>query len=56
MPSVSEDNTDEGSVHVIYGSPIGLSAVFVADQLFDQDTADVEGTKEAGDRFGAALA
>jgi hypothetical protein len=55
-PSGSRDNTDEGSVHVIYGSPIGLSAVFVADQLLDQDSADVEDTKEAGDRFGAALA
>lgn len=47
---------EAGSVNVIYGSPAGLSATFVPDQLWSQDSPDVEGIAEALDRFGSALA
>ena len=46
-----------GAVNVIYGSASGLSATIVlSDQLFTQDSPNVEGTSETWDRFGAALA
>lgn len=47
---------DAGLVHVIHGSATGLSATFVAGQLWTQDTADVEDDAEPGDLFGDALA
>lgn len=48
---------DEGAVAVIYGGSGGLSAsAVVADQRWDQDVADVEGTAEVADDFGVALA
>ncbi|NUP13480.1 MAG: hypothetical protein HOW73_46170 [Polyangiaceae bacterium] len=45
---------DGGMVHVLRGTSIGLSAV--GDPGFDQDSANVSGSVESGDRFGAALA
>lgn len=45
-----------GAVNVIYGSPTGLSATFVPDQFFTQDTPNVEGSVEQGDGFGSSLA
>ena len=46
-----------GAVNVIYGSASGLSATIVlSDQLFTQDSPNVEGTSETWDRFGTALA
>jgi flavin-dependent dehydrogenase len=47
---------DAGAVNVIYGSPSGLSAAAaLADQFWTQDTASIEDSGEAGDRFGSAL-
>lgn len=45
-----------GELNVIYGSGHGLSATTVPDQLWTQDSPDVEGTAEPGDRFGLAAA
>lgn len=42
---------DAGSVHVFYGSPLGLAV----DEVWHQDSAGVVGTAAAGDRFGHAL-
>jgi hypothetical protein len=47
---------DAGAINVIYGSPSGLSATAIADRVFHQNTASVEGTIGEGDRFGFALA
>jgi hypothetical protein len=43
-----------GAVNVLYGSGAGLTAE--GNQLWDQDTPNVEGVAEEGDFFGAALA
>jgi F5/8 type C domain/6-bladed beta-propeller/FG-GAP repeat/NHL repeat len=43
-----------GAVNVIYGSSMGLSAA--GNQIWTQNTPDIEGNAEAGDRFGGALA
>jgi len=43
-----------GTVHVIYGSASGLTAV--GDTTFHQDTFGVAGGNQPGDRFGSALA
>jgi hypothetical protein len=43
-----------GAVNLLYGSATGLSAD--GNQFWDQDQPDVEGTAEAGDDFGLALA
>ena len=43
-----------GAVNVLYGAAGGLAGA--GGQLFSQDAADVAGTAEADDRFGAALA
>jgi hypothetical protein len=52
--SVNNDNT--GAVNVIYGSATGLSATTtVADQLWTQDSANVEDASEIGDMFGMTL-
>ena len=42
-----------GDVHVLYGSPSGLSAA--GKQTWDQDTPEIDGAAEAGDLFGAPL-
>ena len=47
-------DNDTGAVNVIYGSGSGLSAD--GNQRWDQDVDGVNGTAEAFDRFGAALA
>ncbi|HEY9492647.1 MAG TPA: FG-GAP repeat protein, partial [Nitrososphaeraceae archaeon] len=47
---------DAGAVHVIYGSSGGLSATAViADQLWTQDSPDIEDVAEFLDYFGASL-
>jgi hypothetical protein len=46
--------TDAGSVHVIYGSNSGLTDD--DDAAFGQATADIDGTAETGDHFGAVVA
>jgi hypothetical protein len=45
---------DGGAVHVLYGSPGGLTGA--GSQLFTQDSAGVGSSIEAGDLFGDALA
>lgn len=45
-----------GAVNVIYGSPAGLSATFVANQFWHQDTANVEDVPEERDALGQSLA
>lgn len=49
-------HVDAGAVNVIYGSAAGLSATFVPDQVWHQDSADVEGFPDTSEHFGAALA
>jgi hypothetical protein len=48
--------SSEGAVNVVYGSPGGLSATFVPDQLWHQDSAFVEDVAEYPDNFGMSLA
>ncbi len=43
-----------GAVSIIYGGPGGLSSA--SDQLFTQDSANIDGAVEEGDSFGANLA
>jgi hypothetical protein len=45
-----------GALNIIYGSPTGLSATFVADQFEFQGSAGVENVPELDDAFGYALA
>jgi hypothetical protein len=45
-----------GSVAIVYGSPAGLSATYIPDQLWTQNSANVEGTAEFDDGFGFSLA
>ena len=53
--------TNAGAVNVIYGSSLGLKATPVsagngrADQIFTQDSANVEGVAEDSDEFGKSL-
>jgi FG-GAP repeat protein len=48
---------DSGAVHIIYGSsPAGLSATAVLpDQLWTQNSIDIEDVAEAGNSFGRSL-
>jgi hypothetical protein len=49
--------TDAGAVNVLYGTDTGLSATgSPADQFWTQNSPDVYGASEDGDRFGSALA
>ena len=49
--------SDAGIVHVIYGSPVGLSPQAVrSDQIFSQDSPGVVDIAESDDRFASALA
>jgi FG-GAP repeat protein len=44
-----------GAVNVLYGSLVGLQVNTPTDQRWTQNTLDVKGTAESGDKFGAAL-
>lgn len=46
--------SQHGVVHVLYGTPSGLSVA--GDQLWSQDTPGVGDTAESGDQFGGAIA
>jgi hypothetical protein len=48
--------SDAGAVHVLYGSAAGLQATSPDDQLWSQDSPNVEDSTEPGDRFGGSLA
>ncbi len=43
-----------GSVHILYGTPLGLAAK--NNQVFSRDSAYIVGVAATGDRFGSALA
>ena len=45
---------DAGSIHVLYGSPAGISDA--GNNVWHQGTTDVRGVNEQGDLFGTALA
>jgi hypothetical protein len=45
---------DAGAVNVIYGAPGSLTAA--GNQIWDQNSPNIEGASEAGDAFGAILA
>jgi hypothetical protein len=45
-----------GAVNVIYGSASGLSATATPDQVWHQDSPNVEDVSEDTDSFGSALA
>jgi len=45
-----------GAVAVIYGSSTGLSAMVRSDDLWTQDSPDIEGVNEPWGKFGASLA
>jgi hypothetical protein len=47
-------DVEAGAVHVMYGSSDGLAAT--GNQIWHQDSTDIEDEVEAGDRFGYALA
>lgn len=54
VPSEDEgDDRDTGVINVLYGSLNGL--VEAGDQLWSQDSPDIGGSNETGDRFGDAL-
>lgn len=44
---------DAGSVHVFYGTVLGLA--FGDDQVWHQDSAGIPGSAAAGDRFGTSM-
>jgi FG-GAP repeat len=46
---------DAGAVNVIYGSPSGLSATVKPDQVWSQNSPNVEDVAETSDRFGEAV-
>ncbi len=46
---------DAGAVHVIFGSPQGLSTAYLPDQLWHQDRPNVSDVAEPTDNFGASL-
>lgn len=46
---------DVGIVNVIYGSTAGLSATTKADQLWNQNSSNIEDSSEPGDSFGSSL-
>lgn len=52
--AVGSAGTGAGAVSVIYGSLTGLTAT--ANQLWHQDSPNIPGGPEAGDRFGSVLA
>lgn len=52
-PGLAVGATTAGNVNILYGSSAGLTAE--GNQEWNQNSADIEGTAEAGDRFGASL-
>lgn len=54
VPGESIRGRRAGAVHVLYGSPRGLTAA--GDQVWHQNTRGVPGGNQSGDQFGATLA
>jgi hypothetical protein len=48
--------SNAGALNVIYGSPTGLSATFVPDQFWHQDSPSIEEDAGRDDSFGVAVA
>ncbi len=48
-------NSQDGSINVIYGSPVGLSVSFLPDQLFSQNSQLIEEQSGHHDQFGSTL-
>ena len=46
-------NDNAGSLHIFYGSTVGLSSA--GEQVFDLDDLDLSGGADVGDRLGSAL-
>lgn len=53
LDNAQSGRTDDGAIHVIYGTASGLTS---ADDFFHQGTPDVSGAPESWDEFGASLA
>jgi disulfide bond formation protein DsbB len=51
--SAAEENDGAGVIHVLYGSPSGLTGA--GSQLWSQDSPGITGTAEVGDSFGFAV-
>ena len=54
VPFEDQTGTDDGAVNVIYGSGTGLNQA--GNQVWDQDSPSIIGTREANDRLGSSLA
>jgi hypothetical protein len=46
---------DAGMINLIYGSPSGLSTIFIPDQVWHQNSPNVDGASELGDYLGGFL-
>jgi len=56
VPSETLGATDQGAVHIIYGSASGLHRnLGLPDQFWSQDSTNIEDTGEASDCFGLSL-
>ena len=53
LDDAQSGRSNDGSIHVIYGTPGGLTSV---DDFYHQGTANVSGAPESNDEFGASLA
>jgi hypothetical protein len=57
VPHDLSDNVHfAGGVHVLYGSPAGLSAIAIPNQFWRQGSGGVPGATQPDEQFGAALA
>ena len=56
VPSEDTGRTNNGVVHVLYGSSSGLQTSSPADQFWHQNSPGVEDAPEYADRFGSSLA
>jgi hypothetical protein len=55
VPEEDGAQTDEGAVHIIYGTEDGLSATTIPDLLITQAAADVAGDAEQSDQLGTSV-
>lgn len=56
IPNEGIESADyAGALNVIYGSPFGLSVTIIPDQLWQQNSQNIEGTSESSDSFSRSL-
>lgn len=55
LESITTTSEYSGAVNVIYGSPTGLSATFVPNQFWSQNSPGIADGSEDGDIFGQSL-